>query len=214
VHKKWTSYFGALPRSFTDALNEFSPSKIPIARAINTAPLVTVSGNVIDGAGLDRNSGLVHWIDPLIRACLPADPLGKQDVRDALNFLFDEWLVDAALDRIGKCMAIMLALTLIERAFLPERPAFFVTAGQRGGGKTTLFMRPWATLTFDPFCRGSPRRRSSYMSGMTSWSRPSWAVKSPRGYRELGSFYCRAKITFFWKVTLACRSFSTRFSVF
>jgi hypothetical protein len=42
------------------------------------------------------------------------------------------------LDRVGKCIAIMLALTLIERAFLPERPAFFVTAGQRGGGKTTL----------------------------------------------------------------------------
>ena len=32
----------------------------------------------------------------------------------------------------------MLAMTLIERALLPERPAFFVTAGQRGGGKTTL----------------------------------------------------------------------------
>ena len=32
----------------------------------------------------------------------------------------------------------MLALTLIERPLLPERPAWFVTAGQRGGGKTTL----------------------------------------------------------------------------
>jgi hypothetical protein len=29
-------------------------------------------------------------------------------------------------------------MTLIERALLPERPAFFVTAGLRGGGKTTL----------------------------------------------------------------------------
>src|SRR5215472_13159523 len=53
-------------------------------------------------------------------------------------FLLDEWLVDVTLDRVGKCIAIMLALTLIERALLPERPAFFVTAGQRGGGKTTL----------------------------------------------------------------------------
>ena len=35
-------------------------------------------------------------------------------------------------------MAILLALTLLQRALLPERPAFFVTAGQRGGGKTTL----------------------------------------------------------------------------
>jgi hypothetical protein len=52
--------------------------------------------------------------------------------------LLDEWLVDVALDRVGKCIAIMLVLTLIERALLPERPAFFVTAGQRGGGKTTL----------------------------------------------------------------------------
>jgi hypothetical protein len=138
VHKKTTSYFGALPRPFIDALNEYSLSKIPVARAINTAPLVTMSGNVIDGAGLDRNTGLVYRIDPLLRACLPADPLGEQDVRDALNFLFDEWLLDVALDRVGKCIAIMLALTLIERAFLPERPAFFVTAGQRGGGKTTL----------------------------------------------------------------------------
>ena len=32
----------------------------------------------------------------------------------------------------------MLAMTLIERALLTERPAFFVVAAQRGGGKTTL----------------------------------------------------------------------------
>ena len=55
-----------------------------------------------------------------------------------MTYLFDEWLVDVALDRVGKSIAIMLAMTLIERALLPERPAFFVTAGQRGGGKTTL----------------------------------------------------------------------------
>ena len=55
-----------------------------------------------------------------------------------MSFLFDEWLIDVALDRVGKGIAIMLAMTLIERALLPERPAFFVTAGQRGGGKTTL----------------------------------------------------------------------------
>jgi hypothetical protein len=42
------------------------------------------------------------------------------------------------LDQVGKCIALMLALTIIERALLAERPAFFVTAGQRGGGKTTL----------------------------------------------------------------------------
>jgi hypothetical protein len=138
VHKKNASYFGALPRPYVEALREYSPSKILVARTINTSPLVTKSGKIIDGFGLDRETGLVHRIDPLLRACLPSCPLRDRDVHAALNFLFNEFLVDVALDNSGKCVAIMLALTIIERAFLPERPAFFVTAGQRGGGKTTL----------------------------------------------------------------------------
>ena len=138
VVKKNSQYFGALPRPFVDALMQLSPSTVPTARAINTAPLVSLSGTVIDGVGLDRDTGLVHRIDPLLRACLPVNPPTDQDVQAAATYLFDEWLVDVALDRVGKSIAIMLAMTLIERALLPERPAFFVTAGQRGGGKTTL----------------------------------------------------------------------------
>ena len=138
VTKENKSYFGALPRPYIDALMQLSPSAIPEVRAINTTPLISISGNVIDGVGLDRSTGLVHRIDPLLRACLPADPPTEQAVREAVTFLFDEWLIDVALDRVGKAIAIMMAMTLIERALLPERPAFFVTAGQRGGGKTTL----------------------------------------------------------------------------
>ena len=117
---------------------QFSPSNLPIARLINTAPLVSMSGNVIDGAGLDRETGLVHRIDPLLRACVPSGTPSDEEVRAAMRFLMDEWLVDVALDASGKSVAIMLALTLIERGLLPERPAFFITAGLRGGGKTTL----------------------------------------------------------------------------
>jgi hypothetical protein len=131
VEKKNAVYFGALPGPFVTALMQFSPSDIPVVRAINTAPLVAMSGQVIDGAGLDRDTGLVHRIDPPLRACVPTNPPTEQDVRDALIFLLDAWLVDVALDRVGKCIAIMLAMTLIERALI-------VTAGQRGGGKTTL----------------------------------------------------------------------------
>ena len=43
-----------------------------------------------------------------------------------------------ALDQVSKGTAIMLVLTIIERGLLAERPAFFITAPQRGGGKTTL----------------------------------------------------------------------------
>jgi hypothetical protein len=138
VQKKNGSYYGALPRPYIEGLREYPKSSIPVVRVINTAPLVTMSGRIICGVGLDRNTGLFHRIDPLLHACVPADPPSEKNVQDALNFLFDEWLVDVALDRVGKSIAIMLALTLLERALLPERPAFFVTAGQRGGGKTTL----------------------------------------------------------------------------
>lgn len=138
VYTDKKTYFGALPASHINALVEYPRSAIPVARAINTGPLVTMSGRVIDGVGLDRKTGLVHRIDPVLRSCVPTNPPTAREVADALKFLLDEWLVDVALDLEGKCVAIMLALTLLQRALLPERPAFFVTAGQRGGGKTTL----------------------------------------------------------------------------
>ncbi len=138
VVKEFKQYYGQLPHSHIDALMQLSPSSMPVARAINTAPLISRSGTVIDGAGLDRKTGLFHRIDPLLRACVPDRAPTEQDVREALTFLLREWLVDVALDDVGKCQAIMLAMTLIERALLTERPAFFVVAAQRGGGKTTL----------------------------------------------------------------------------
>ena len=54
------SYFGALHRPYVDALMQSSPSSIPVVRAINTAPLVAMSGRVVDGVGLDRSTGLLH----------------------------------------------------------------------------------------------------------------------------------------------------------
>ena len=38
----------------------------------------------------------------------------------------------------GKCVLIALALSIIERGLIDERPTFLVTAGKRGGGKTTV----------------------------------------------------------------------------
>ena len=138
VQRKNDHYFSSLPRPYIDALMQLPTSTIPVVRGINTAPLISLSGTVIDGVGLDRDTGLFHKIDPRLRACLPTDVPAEQDVIDAMKFLLDEWMVDVSLEPNGKCIAIMLALTIIERALLPERPAFFITAGQRGGGTTTL----------------------------------------------------------------------------
>jgi hypothetical protein len=83
VQKKNASYFGALPRPFIEGLREYAKSSIPVVRAINTAPLVTMSGQIICGVGLDRNTGLFHRIDPLLHACVPADPPSEKNVQDA-----------------------------------------------------------------------------------------------------------------------------------
>ena len=136
--KDGSTYFSSLPAPFIVALMEYPNSAAPVVRAINTCPLITASARLIDGAGLDRETGLFHRIDPVLRKCVPQNKPADEEVKRAIRFLLNEWLVDVALDAIGKCVAILLALTLLQRALLPERPAFFVTAGQRGGGKTTL----------------------------------------------------------------------------
>ena len=72
-------YEAALQRPFIDALMNMSAaeSSMPVARAINTAPLVAMNGNIIDGVGLDRQSGLIHRIEPQLRACLPMPPADR-----------------------------------------------------------------------------------------------------------------------------------------
>jgi hypothetical protein len=100
--------------------------------------MVLADGALLAPDGLDRDRGIIFEIQKELRAVLPR----RQDctevaVREAMQFLTDEWLCDVSADHAGKCMLISAALTIIERSLLPDRPAFFVTAGRRGGGKTT-----------------------------------------------------------------------------
>ena len=57
--------------------------------------------------------------------------------RAAFRYLADEWLCDVATNLEGKVSLIALALTLLQRHQLDERPGFFCRGGQRGSGKTT-----------------------------------------------------------------------------
>ena len=134
------AYHAALPAPFVQAFMGLaaSESKLPVVHAVNTAPMVAMNGATIDGIGLDRGSGLLHCIDPALRDCIPRGDITEADVRAAVRFLCDEWLVDTLTDRTGKMVAISAALSMIERHLLPARPAFLISAGQRGGGKTTL----------------------------------------------------------------------------
>jgi hypothetical protein len=61
--------------------------------------------------------------------------------------LMNDWLCDVATDYTGRCILIAAALTIIERSLLADRPAFFVTAGRRGGGKTTALVMLMMAIT-------------------------------------------------------------------
>ena len=134
------AYHATLPSPFVAAFMELagSKSKLPVVHAVSMAPMVAMNGALIDGVGLDRDSGLLHHIDPALRDCIPRGDITEADVREAVTWLCDEWFVDVLTDRTGKLVAISVALSMIERHLLPARPAFLISAGLRGGGKTTL----------------------------------------------------------------------------
>ncbi len=137
-----------LAAPFVKHFRQRNDPALPIVTAVVPLPIILTDGTVLSGRGLDRERGIVLRVAGEMQALLPK----QQDcipsaVGQAMQFLADEFLVDVATDYAGKCVLIALALTIIERAILPERPAFFVSAGQRSTGKTTaLHMISMAVL--------------------------------------------------------------------
>jgi hypothetical protein len=142
----------ALHPKFVEHYMHYRNSKLPIVGAVVTNPLVLADGILLAPDGLDRHRRVVFKIEPALRDLLPK----REDSTDAavaraMHFLLEEWLVDVATDFAGKCVLISAVMTILERTLLPERPAFFVTAGQRGGGKTTVL-----TMLFLAACGHTP----------------------------------------------------------
>jgi hypothetical protein len=137
----------ALPSVFVDFYLKHLASRLPRVGAVMTLPLVTLNGDLLSTNGLDRKRKVVFCIEPALLQLMPQKPVRQAEVREALAFLVDEWLVDVATDFPGKCTIIALALSCLERLVLPERPAFFITAGRRGGGKTTALNMVSLALT-------------------------------------------------------------------
>jgi hypothetical protein len=112
---------------------------LPTIVTVATQPIVLADGVILAmHDGLDRERGIVFKIHKKLIDMLPARAdCDDESVGKAMQFLTDEWLVDVACDYTGKCTLIAAALTMIERSILDQRPVFFVSAGQRGCGKTT-----------------------------------------------------------------------------
>src|SRR5262249_37947525 len=128
-----------LPMQFVRHYVKRNDGALPTVVTIATLPIVLGDGVLLAPDGLDRTRGILFKIQPELRAVLPRrEDCDDEAVRKAMEFLCDDWLCDVATtDYSGKCTLIAAALSMIERSLLPERPVFFVTAGRRGGGKTT-----------------------------------------------------------------------------
>jgi hypothetical protein len=109
---------------------------LPVVTGTSSLPIILANGQTLTGQGLNRDYGIVFRV-PHSLQLPPRKACTETAVGEAMRFLCDAWLVDVAASYEGKAVIIACALTIIERLALPERPAFFITAGQRGGGKTT-----------------------------------------------------------------------------
>jgi hypothetical protein len=130
-----------LATNFVRHFRQRDDHSLPTIVAVSTLPLVLADGLVLAEDKFDRLRGIDFHIQPELAAVVPKPgSVADRQVKTAMHFLTDEWLVDVATDYSGKCTIIAAALTLIERSLLDQRPAFFVTAGRRGGGKTTTLI--------------------------------------------------------------------------
>jgi hypothetical protein len=128
-----------LPGQFVKHYLRRHDGMLPIVSCVATLPMVLPDGSILSGQGLDRQRGIVFRVPAELEALLPRlEECTPSAAAHAMRFLTDEWLCDVATDYTGKCIIIAMALTVIQRLLLPERPAFMFTAGQRGTGKTTL----------------------------------------------------------------------------
>jgi hypothetical protein len=156
-----------LPAKFVEHYLQRHDGALPIVVAIATLPLVLADGTFLMNPGLDRERGIAFQISQEVLAIMPRpEECTAEAVAEAMRFLRDEWLCDVTAKPKDKCILIAAALTLIERSILPDRPVFFVTAGRRGGGKTTTLtmlieavtgMRP-AAAAWSPSLDPRPQR--------------------------------------------------------
>jgi hypothetical protein len=114
-------------------------SGLPVVSGLSTLPVVLLDGTLLSRQGLDRKRGIVFRISKELLGMMPArEDCDEAAVEAAFRFLTDEFLVDVLTDMTGKCIIICAMLTIMERLILDERPTFFLSAGCRGSGKTTL----------------------------------------------------------------------------
>jgi hypothetical protein len=137
-----------LPGNFVEHYVRRDDAALPQVHHVITLPIMLPNGTLLTGRGLNRRYNAVFRVPAELEAWLPKlTECNEQAVADAMDFLTNEWLVDVATSYTGKGIIISAALALIERTLLGERPVYGITAGRRGGGKTTLMTMLFVAVT-------------------------------------------------------------------
>lgn len=129
----------AVPDKFCAALNELQNSDVSKLSGVQTLPLVLTDGSIRSGQHFDPETGILFDVPQVLQDCVPAD--GKTPLavaKKAYESLCNAWLCDVATDVEGRAVTVAMALTLISRLVLEEKPGFVVRAGQVANGKSTL----------------------------------------------------------------------------
>jgi hypothetical protein len=146
--KEGDSYPQRLPEAHGKAYLGWAESNLPRVAALVTLPLVLPGRELFTGVGLNRERQVIFRIPPELLSHMPRpDEVNLDYAIDCLDWLFHEWLVDVEADPAGKAVIIAMTAQTIQRHLLPERPAYVVDAGQRGGGKTTTVIMSHIAVT-------------------------------------------------------------------
>ncbi len=174
---------------FVHAYVHFEGSTLPRDYGIATLPFVALDCTMTSGDGIDRELGLVFEIAQDLRAALgDGKPANLQAANEACDWLRNRRLVDVETGDAGRAIVIALAPTLIERPQLALFPAFFVTAAQRGSGKTTVLNRVSTALT------GSMAPAASWSFDITGPLRP-WPIAGGWPHPALRGIATQARVS-------------------
>lgn len=130
--------FGATPISVPPQVLDqilVNPRCVPTVSGLSGHPLVTKSGRILSGNGIDPSTRLLLY-GAQIEGLRPYSKTEAIDeIAEITRLLFEGFEFATPLDRAA---ALALLLTAVERKLMDMSPGFLITAAQQSLGKTTL----------------------------------------------------------------------------
>jgi hypothetical protein len=133
----------AVPEKVLDHLLVNS-TNLPKVSALVTHPVVTMSGRIVSGIGIDKETGLLLHGSELEELRPYSKPEAQAGLEEIVTIFTNGFEFETALDR---ACAIGMLFTGLERKLLSMAPGALVTAAQQSVGKTTLVRRTHVILT-------------------------------------------------------------------